>query len=212
MAVIGTPTNGRDFIFGDSFDNVIDALGGDDFVSGSLGNDRLRGGTGNDILRGDEGDDNLRGGFDDDELQGGAGNDILRGDAGNDLLVGGTGNDFLNGGDGNDVIQGAGFAGNELDTLAGGIGADIFVLGDRSRSFYLNSGGSSFATITDFKSSEGDKIRINGSIFGSGYTLTKNQNFSGGSALDTLIHKNGDLIAVVQDTTNVFESFHLVSA
>ena len=195
MAIIGTPTNGVDFIFGDSFGNTIDALGGNDFVSGSLGNDTLFGGAGNDQLRGDNDNDFLYGGLDNDTLLGGAGHDNLFGGAGNDLLKGSPG-----------------LGGNELDTLTGGSGADTYALGDGIGSFYLNSNGSSYATIIGFNSFEGDKIRINGSIFDSGYTLTKNQNFSGGSALDTLIHKNGDLIAVVQDNINVFASFDLVSA
>ncbi|NEQ20805.1 MAG: calcium-binding protein [Microcoleus sp. SIO2G3] len=192
MAVIGTPTNGRDIIFGDSLVNFISALDGDDLVFGQGGTDFLFGGNGSDELRGDDG------------------NDFLNGDAGNDKLVGGKGQDSLIGGEGQDVLTGYSFLGvDEKDTLIGGGGADTFVLGDTIGSHYLESG---FATITDFKSSEGDKIRISGSIFDGGYTLTQNQNFSGGSALDTLIHKDGNLIAVVQDTINVFASFDFVSA
>lgn len=213
MAIIGTPTNGRDAIFGDGFNNVIDALGGDDFVSGSSGNDTLKGGLGNDFLGGDRNDDLLDGGSGDDELQGNADNDILLGGSGNDKLFGGSGNDTLSGGSGNDILTGFnGINGNESDTLVGFAGADTFALGDKAGSFYLNSSGSSYATIEDFSSKEGDKIRINGSIFEGGYTLTKSQNFSGGSGLDTLIHKNGDLIGVVEDNINVFASFDLVSA
>ncbi|MEP0754969.1 hypothetical protein NDA03_22405 [Trichocoleus sp. Lan] len=192
MAVIGTPTNGRDILVGNSLDNFISGLDGDDLIFGQGGADFLRGGNGSDELRGDDG------------------NDFLKGDAGNDKLVGGKGQDSLFGGEGHDVLTGYSFLGvDEKDVLTGGGGADTFVLGDKIGSHYLESG---FATITDFKSSEGDKIQINGSIFDGGYTLTKTQNFSGSSALDTLIHKNGNLIAVVQDTTNVFASFDLVSA
>jgi Ca2+-binding RTX toxin-like protein len=103
-----------------------------------------------------------------------------------------------------------GVNGNELDTLTGGLGADQFQLGNAAGSFYLNSGGSSFATILDFKAIEGDKIRVNGNVFG--YTLDKTFNFSGGPALDTGIYKNGDLIGVVQDTTNVFASRDFTAA
>ena len=182
----------RDVLVGSSFDDAIFAVGGDDLVFGQGGDDSIFGGDGKDELRGDAGDDSIGG------------------EAGDDKLVGGQGRDSLFGGEGRDVLTGYSFLGvDERDFLNGGGGADTFVLGDKIGSHYLESG---FATITDFKSSEGDKIRINGSIFGSGYTLTKSQNFSGGSALDTLIHKNGNLIAVVQDTTNVFASFDLVSA
>jgi hypothetical protein len=68
--------------------------------------------------------------------------------------------------------------------------------------------GSGYATITDFKWWEGDKIRIGGSI--SDYTLNKSQNFGGSSALDTAIYRYGDLIAVVQDTTNVYASLDFI--
>lgn len=192
MAVIGTPTNGRDFLVGDNLGNVIDALGGDDLVFGQGGDDFIFGGNGKDELRGDDGNDSLGGG------------------EGDDKLVGGKGRDTLLGGNGSDLLTGYSFLGvDERDVFTGGGGADTFVLGDTIGSFYLESG---FATITDFKSSEGDKIRINGSIFDGSYTLTTNQNFSGGSALDTLIRKNGNLIAVVQDTTNVLASSDFVSA
>jgi Ca2+-binding RTX toxin-like protein len=192
MAVTGTPTNLRDIIVGDSLANVIDALGGDDLVFGQGGDDFIFGGNGKDELRGDDGNDSLGGGEEDDKL------------------VGGKGSDTLLGGNGSDVLTGYSFLGvNERDVFTGGGGADTFVLGDKTSSHYLESG---FATITDFKSSEGDKIRINGSISDSGYTLTQTQNFSGGSALDTLIRKNGNLIAVVEDTTNVSASSAFVSA
>ncbi|MBD2000274.1 hypothetical protein H6G00_27345 [Leptolyngbya sp. FACHB-541] len=185
MAVIGTPTDGRDVIFGDSLGNVIDALGGDDLVFGQGGGDFIFGGNGKDELRGDDGNDSLGGG------------------EGDDKLVGGRGRDTLLGGNGRDVLTGYSFVGvDEIDVLSGGGGADTFVLGDTIGSHYLESG---FATITDFKSFEGDKIRINGSI-DKGYTLITNQNVSGGSALDTLISRNGNLIAVVQDITNVSTS------
>jgi Ca2+-binding RTX toxin-like protein len=190
MAITGTPTNGRDVIFGDSFDNAINALDGDDLVFGQGGNDIIFGGNGQDELRGDAGDDSLRG------------------NAGDDKLVGGQGRDFLSGGAGGDVLTGYSFLGvDERDILTGGSGADTFVLGDKIGSHYLESG---FATITDLKTLEGDTIRVHGDI--NSYTLRNDQNFSGGSALDTSIYKNGNLIGVVQDNTSVFAAFHFVSA
>ncbi|MDZ8140101.1 MAG: calcium-binding protein [Nostoc sp. DedQUE04] len=212
MAIIqGQPTNGNDVIFADGANDFIDGLQGIDLINGGSGNDTLFGRDGNDIILGDPGNDLIDGGFDNDDLNGNAGNDTLIGSFGNDSLFGGSSSDSLSGGAGNDILIGFnGVSGNELDTLRGGSGADTFALGDRSGSFYLNSAGSSFATIVDFDSSQADKIRVNGSAFG--YTLNKNVNFSGGSALDTSILKNGDLIAVVQDNTNVSISFDFITA
>jgi len=212
MAIIqGQPTNGSDIIFADGANDFIDGLLGIDLINGGSGNDTIFGSGGNDIILGAAGNDFINGGADNDDLSGGAGNDTLIGGSGNDTVFGGSGSDSLSGGSGNDILIGFnGVNGNELDTLRGGSGADTFVLGDKSRSFYLNSTGSSFATIVDFDFSQGDKIRVNGSV--SGYTLNKNINVSGGSALDTQIFRNGDLIAIVQDNTNVFASLDFVTA
>jgi Ca2+-binding RTX toxin-like protein len=160
-------------------------------------------------MYGDAGNDYLDGGTGNDKLYGEAGNDTLLGSDGNDSLYGGTGTDSLNGGAGNDFLNGGGSSYNssEYDTLTGGGGADRFALGDSSGSFYLGAG---YATITDFQWSEGDKIQIYGSS--SNYTLDKNSNWSGSSALDTAIYKNGDLIAVVQDSTNVYLNYDFISA
>jgi Ca2+-binding RTX toxin-like protein len=190
MAVTGTPTNGRDFIVGDSLDNFISALDGDDLVFGQGGDDSLFGGNGKDELRGDDGDD------------------FLSGQGGDDKLVGGKGRDDLRGGEGRDVLTGYSVLGlDERDILTGGSGADTFVLGDTVGSLYLESG---FARITDFKIEEGDTIRVHGDI--NSYTLRKDLNFSGSSALDTSIYKGGNLIGVVQDNTVVFAELNFVSA
>lgn len=59
--------------------------------------------------------------------------------------------------------------------------------------------GSGYAIVTDFSHSEGDKFRLSGTT---GYSLIYS-NFVGAAYLDTGILYNNDLIAVVQDTTNV---------
>jgi Ca2+-binding RTX toxin-like protein len=118
-------------------------------------------------------------------FNGGEGNDTLIGDAANDVLQGFDGNDSLDGGAGNDTLNGFG-----NNTFTGGAGADTF-------NIYM----ADFTTITDFSHSQGDKIIVGGSL--SDYFLDQTQNLSGGSALDTAIYYQYDLIGIVQDTTQV---------
>ena len=83
-----TGSNMDDILAGDSRDNTIMGLGG---------NDKLYGGPGG-------GDDILMGGGDDDMAFGGPGDDSLHGGAGDDMLVGGPGDDDYDGGYGSDMI------------------------------------------------------------------------------------------------------------
>ena len=69
------PTQGNDNLFGDTKDNILSGLGGDDTIYGGNGNDTINGDDGNDTLYGDNGDDILEGRAGNDNLQGGAGND-----------------------------------------------------------------------------------------------------------------------------------------
>ncbi|MCC1482859.1 calcium-binding protein [Roseibaca sp. Y0-43] len=112
-------------------DHVTDALGGNDFVSGSAGTDLIFGNDGNDaIFAGpdDESGDIFAGGAGDDTIGGGAGNDVLLGDSAYD--VGGTddmgaegddGNDLMFGGAGDDqIITGSITGGTASGTINGG--------------------------------------------------------------------------------------------
>ncbi|MEH1806508.1 beta strand repeat-containing protein [Nostoc sp.] len=77
-------------------------------------------------------------------------NDVINGQGGDDIIDGKSGNDLLRGGAGNDTLIG----GEDYDTLVGGAGADIFVYKNdfyRLSTLLVN-------TISDFNSSEGDKI------------------------------------------------------
>lgn len=201
-------------IFGDAYQGIGNKLNNTLYCGGTdLIDNYLFGAAGNDTLYANYGNDTLVGGRGDDILNGYDGNNILRGGRGNDRLLGGGGNDILNGGAGNDYLSAFGnYNHNESDTLTGGAGADIFVLGARSvGTFNLGEG---YATITDFNRVNSDQIEVIGgdrSIV-SRYSLDKSLNFSGSSALDTGIYYMSDLIAVVQDTTNIFISsdFHFV--
>ncbi len=198
--------------------------GGNDSLKGNTGSDTLYGGAGDDTLFGsdiynaitgiDDGNDYLRGGTGNDYLFGSLGNDTLIGGQGNDLLFGGFDNDRLYGGAGNDTLGGDFVVvgqdpRNDYDTLTGGSGADTFILGatigetDVFSEFITYYLGDGYADITDFSRSQGDKIGIAGNTNISDYSLDQSQNISGGSALDTLIYYQGNLLAVVRDTTQV---------
>lgn len=208
------PTNGNDSLTGSAGNDSINALGGNDTVNGGAGNDTLLGVAGNDILNGEAGADRLDGGLGLDTLSGGEGNDTLLGSSGQDILNGDSGNDFLNGGadldtltggagndnlmggTGHDILIGAG-AGSvgvgERDTLRGNDGMDVFVLGDSTQAYYLGSGTTDRATIADFTPGS-DVIQLQGSA--TAYTLSV---VSG----STQIRYSGDLVAIVQNVTNL---------
>ncbi|HEY9658819.1 MAG TPA: hypothetical protein V6C65_10235 [Allocoleopsis sp.] len=138
----------------------------------------------------------------DDVLVGTVYDDYLNGEDGADFLVGDLGSDILVGGNGNDSLIGYGGNFYEYDNLNGGYGADYFYLGTAQfGNYYLGAG---YAVIEDFYWQEGDKIAVSGDS--SQYSLEKGLNFVGSAALDTAIYKDGDLLAVIQDTTNVIAS------
>jgi Ca2+-binding RTX toxin-like protein len=111
----------------------------------------------------------------DDRLEGLNGNDRLYGYTGDDTLIGGAGNDILVGADptraGQVTTDGGSIIDNETDVLTGGTGADLFVLGLSTGSFYIDyimstytpALASSHAAITDFRIADGDRIQLQGS-------------------------------------------------
>jgi len=171
--------------------------GGNDTIWGNTNNDYIDGGDGNDYLYGWSGNDTLWGWNGNDYLDGGTGNDYLGGESGNDTLLGGSGNDSLSGGTGDDRLTGStsrAFNSLEYDTLAGGSGWDIFVLGESAGNYYQGAG---YALITDYNGAN-DYIRIK-----SGSLRLSRENWVGSSALDTAIYQGSDLIGVVQDNTSI---------
>ncbi|HEY9657341.1 MAG TPA: hypothetical protein V6C65_02670, partial [Allocoleopsis sp.] len=117
---------------------------------GSSRNDYIVGSDAKDFIFGFDGDDWLYGRGGHDELVGGSGFDTLLGGSGNDTLVGVYPNIP------NDVSS----SGFEIDSLNGGTGADLFVLGNTVDVFYR--GYARYAVIEDFRRSEGDKIVLKG--------------------------------------------------
>lgn len=118
----------------------------------------------NDIYFGGTADDKLSGGKGDDVLYGLDGKDQLDGGDGNDTLYGGGGNDDIKGGKGNDIIYGVDFKSTspgfgEIDKLQGNEDADLFVLGDENRAYYIGNGNGDYALIDDFKD-QLDKIQL----------------------------------------------------
>lgn len=189
IALFGTSEN--DYIFGDEGNDAMYGFSGVDVIIGGLGNDAVVGYQNNDWLFGGDGDDDL-----------------------GEWYHGEPGSDYLHGGEGKDILHGYGrnSEGAEYDTLIGGGGADIFALGHETtdEAYYLGDG---YATIVDFTWSEGDKIKVFGSI--EDYSLDQSYNWTGDSALDTAIYYKGDLIGIVQDKSGsqvlLTEDFNFVT-
>lgn len=125
----------------------IQALNGNDIITGTAAADNINGNLGDDQILGGAGNDGdlaattapntirtaLRGGKGSDNIDGQDGNDLINGSQDNDTVLGGAGDDLVRGGKGDDVLDGGagadyliGDAGK--DKLTGGADADIFVL------------------------------------------------------------------------------------
>ena len=89
---------------------------------------------------------------------------------------------------------------NEIDTLGGGSGADLFILGDNIQAYYDDNGNADYALISTFNSSEGDRIQLYGNI--SDYSFDENVS---GLPAGTAIYANSgsELIAVVDGVTGM---------
>ncbi|MFD1333205.1 M10 family metallopeptidase C-terminal domain-containing protein [Methylopila musalis] len=108
-------------------------------------------------------------------VTGGAGHDRITGDASVNAIHGGGGRDLINGGAGDDILDGGVGAdriigGSGADRLTGGLGADLF-----SYAAISDSAAAAHDVITDFSTSEGDRIRL--SYLDADVTATGRQSF-----------------------------------
>jgi Ca2+-binding RTX toxin-like protein len=193
---------GNDTLTGGPLSDTINGGTGSDWVNGKEGNDFLYGANWWEDNLSLDGGDTLYGGVGDDQIIGESGNDYLFGEADQDTLLGGSGSDYMDGGTGNDYLAGYGgdgwLASDETDTLTGGGGADTFVIdGWTDRISYRGAG---YALITDFNYSENDKIQVASGASLADYQLSAEVvNGIGSGALDTVIRKQGDILAIIQD-------------
>jgi serralysin len=129
--------------------------------------------------------ENATGGEGEDTITGNSASNKLIGLEGDDILIAGSGNDTLTGSNPEVFDSGAG----EYDILTGGLGADVFVLGDSYEAYYQDYG---YAKITDFSLAGGDKLQVFGSA--SEYTLRISQQ-------NLFLDYNSDPIALIEDAT-----------
>ncbi|MHA4871305.1 type I secretion C-terminal target domain-containing protein [Duganella sp. PWIR1] len=151
--------SGKNHLYGNGGDDLLQAGTDGDTLSGGSGNDTLIGGAGNDVLRGDSGRD---------LLQGGAGNDTLYSSTGkgNETLEGGAGDDYfeLSQFDNGRVSHAQGDGGNDnFMVYLGGTGVNAVLTGGAGRdtysvfgSLYFNSGA--YFEISDFTAGDGGDV------------------------------------------------------
>ncbi len=188
---------GDDWVEGSSDGDMMNGNQGQDLIGGNGGNDIIWGGKDSDEIYGDSGNDTLNGNLGDDFVAGGSGDDIVRGGKDNDIVLGGSGNDQVFGDIGSDRLDGYATTGVEYDTLTGGTQSDTFVLGG---SWGVSYQGEGHAIVTDWEW-EFDYIEALGNA--SQYSLSFGSLGAGTAASDTGIYFGTDLIAIIQDNTNV---------
>ncbi len=199
---------------GNDLANTITGNSGNNTLNGGTGADTMIGGTGNDIYVVDNAGDvvteaasagtdtvqssvnyTLAANVENLTLTGsaainGSGNDLantITGNSGNNTLNGGAGVDTLTGISATDSTLGRG----SIDKLTGGIGNDIFVLGNASGAFYSDgntatAGRSDYAWITDF--GVGDKIQLKGSA--ANYLIKTSDTVSGFTGIGFGLYRN----------------------
>jgi hypothetical protein len=141
VAVTVNALGGNDSVTGSAFADTMNGGDGADSILGGLGNDRVIAGAGNDLIDGGSGDNQMFGDAGSDTISGLFGRDLIRGGDDGDLLDGGNGFDTLVGDRGDDTIIG----GNGNDTVFAGMGRDS-VSGDSGNDRLFGENG--FDTIS----------------------------------------------------------------
>jgi hypothetical protein len=137
------------------------------------------------------------------------------------ILWGTTANDVITGGSGNDKLSGvlasgtsaAALGRRQMDVLTGGLGADIFVLGDARGVFYNdgsngNLGAADYARITDFQTGI-DKLQLRRASY---FTTVTNGVTSvywdrnANNQFDTTGNNRDELIAMLEGVTTLSSS------
>jgi Ca2+-binding RTX toxin-like protein len=188
---------GNDWVEGSSEGDMMNGNQGNDLLIGNGGNDTIWGGKDKDDIYGDDGNDILNGNLGDDFVSGGAGDDTVRGGKDNDTVWGMSGNDQVFGDIGSDRLDGYATSGIEYDILTGGTESDTFVLGGWWGVSYQGEG---HAIVTDWEP-QLDRIEAKGNA--SQYSLNFSNLNVGSAANDTGIYFGNDLIAIIQDSSDV---------
>ncbi|MEH1842168.1 MAG: hypothetical protein V7L20_26410 [Nostoc sp.] len=185
MAVING-ASGNDILTGTSGNDTISSFGGDDRVSGNAGNDLIIAEVGEDFYNGGAGIDTIDYSYYSNGIVADLTNGLVYfltipdiedvisfeniiGCEGGDYLIGTAGNNYLSGNAGDDVLVGVSSDNgrNSIDTLRGGSGSDLFILGSTTTVYYndgnnSNSGTRDYAVISDYTTLQ-DTIRLQGS-------------------------------------------------
>ena len=154
IQVISEANNSSTFINTGQGQDRLEIFASQAEISVGDGNDQVNAQqSGASIINGESGND---------LIVAGAGGNQLQGGAGNDTLASGLGSDNIQGGAGRDILIGSQVGGprSEIDTLSGGQGSDLYVLGDQSGSFYSSSGNDDYAVIAELGS--GDRLQLFG--------------------------------------------------
>ena len=138
---------------------------------------------------------------------------ILWGTAASDVIIGGDGDDRLSGVLSTGTTATA-MGADQVDSLTGGLGADVFVLGDNSRGVFYddrinsNLGTLDYATITDFTTGQ-DKLELrNGSYFtsASNGSLSLYWDRNNNNRFDTSGRNRDEMSAILEGVTSINSS------
>jgi hypothetical protein len=104
---------------------------------------------------------------------------------------------------GDDYLGAYNWTADEVDVLAGGLGADVFVAGDGFGVHYLNV---AVSIVADYNYYQGDVVQLS-SLGAAGYTYQQGAFGLGNETVDTVLYYNGDPIMALADTPLFTYSF-----